>query len=66
MQGSQASLLRSYAGQAGIRLKGDRPKGGKRVVVIPGLTRARSEAIALSRIIFGKYAPGCRIKSGMT
>jgi hypothetical protein len=36
------------------------------VFVIPGLTRARSEALALSSVFSNYYATGCRIKSGMT
>jgi hypothetical protein len=34
--------------------------------VIPGLTRARSEALALSIVFSDCFATGCRIKSGMT
>jgi hypothetical protein len=36
------------------------------VFVIPGLTRARSEALALSSAFSDAYAAGCRIESGMT
>jgi len=36
------------------------------VFVIPGLTRAHSEALALSSVFSNNSATGCRIKSGMT
>jgi hypothetical protein len=38
----------------------------KSISVIPGLTRARSEALALSSVFSLFYDTGCRIKSGMT
>jgi hypothetical protein len=38
----------------------------KDIFVMPGLTRARSEALALSSSFSEYYVTGCRIESGMT